>query len=216
MGLVSLDNFLNLRGHLGHAVFSVSARYRLAGKRDGRVVFDFGNSIFGLRKALNFVLIQRVELDTRLTDTKDNIESSKLFIIVQSPLMAIKLNSLFLVDSLANVKIFYNWISGSLTRGDSMLARTLNLSSKRKKLSYLPFMVVLLGSYKVMQPIALESFYLRIPTTAVVDSQYTGREVTYPIFANDDSEDFLFFVGSLFILAMWREKKDSISSFLIE
>lgn len=215
MGLVSLDNFLNLRGHLGHTVFSVSARYRLAGKRDGRVIFDFGSSIFGLRRALNFVIFQKTEADF-YDDSKNNHTTSKLFLIVQSPLMAVKLNSLFLAGSLSNVKIFYNWISGSLTRGDSAFARKLSLSGRRKRLPYLPFMIVLLGSYKVMQPIALESFYLRIPTTAVVDSHYTGREVTYPIFANDDSEDFLFFVGSLFILTMHREKKESFSVSLVD
>lgn len=216
MIIVNSEMFLNLRGHVGHASFSATPFTRLLGKRGGRLIFDFASSVFTLKKALNFALhFKQSKISAKF--------SQKIFIVVQNKVLAFQFKNFFFLNTThsKHIKIFYNWVSGSLTRSDSevnlssRIESSNNLVKKRVKNSVftsakpsvakfknknvLPFLVIGLGEFSEIQPIVMEAFHLRIPTVAVVDSNFTGREVTFPIFGNDDSLAFLFFVGSLFI-----------------
>ena len=194
MIVINSDMFLNLRGHLGHSGFSATPFIRVLGKRQGRLVFDFSSSLLILKQALNYAL--------HLKQYKSI--NHKFFLIVHDKNLALYFKHFFFSDSKysKHTKIFFNWVSGSLTRGDSVVSlfcrkeirqNKLTRLKKNKKAISLPALVVVLGPYSEMQPLVMEAFHLRIPTVAIVDSNFSGREVTFPVFGNDDSSSFFFF-----------------------
>jgi len=208
--LVSLETFLNFRGHLGDKVSSVISGSDMLGKRYHQTVFDAGKSLSNLKRALQLVYF-----------TIDHNTDFTLVIVVQDITLAERLSSHHTLISLKSsskeisknkhikntkkvnrnkILIVSNWVAGSLRPSKQSLLYTPSdnsVVSDEKPL--IPSFVLVLGNFSEMKAIALEANYIRVPSAAVVGSNFSGYEVTYPIAGNDASQDFLFYVGSLFI-----------------